>query len=133
MKQVSPIKRMTKQRQVILEEVRRNADHPTVDEVYLRVRERIPRISLATVYRNLETLAQCGLARKLHVAGGQARFDGELHEHYHVRCRSCGRIDDIAAECVSPVSWPGYWEGEFEITGYSLEFEGICSACRHHE
>ena len=61
--------RMTQQRQVILEELRLCRSHPTADELYSRVRRRLPRISLGTVYRNLETLAERGLIRKMEVGG----------------------------------------------------------------
>ena len=71
----SPL-RMTYQREIILEELKKTKTHPTADELYTTVRQRIPHISLATVYRNLETLANSGLVRKLEVIGRQKRFDG---------------------------------------------------------
>ena len=87
--------RLTNQRQVILEELRNVKTHPTASELYDMVRQRLPRIGLGTVYRNLELLADCGIINKLETGGEQKRFDGNPGPHYHIRCTTCGRVDDI--------------------------------------
>ncbi|WP_246325180.1 Fur family transcriptional regulator [Dissulfurirhabdus thermomarina] len=125
---------MTRQRAVILEELRGVTTHPTADEVYEMVRKRIPRISLATVYRNLELMAREGLIQRLDVAGGPKRYDGDPGLHYHVRCVRCGRVDDVHG--IPPVDLP---QARLEqVTGYRLlahrlEFRGVCPACRGAE
>jgi Fur family ferric uptake transcriptional regulator len=121
---------MTPQRRVILEVVRDLDIHPTADEVYSRVRERIPRISLGTVYRNLEILTQSGMIRKLEVAGAQKRFDGKLGQHYHLRCMRCGRVEDAPGETLSSVERHVERESEYEILGHRLEFIGLCPDCK---
>lgn len=118
---------MSRQRQVVLEELRKVKSHPTVDEVYEAARLRLPRISLATVYRNLESLANEGIIQKLQVSGSQMRFDGNVEQHSHIRCACCGRVDDI--EDGGLVSWPKN-PGGYEITGCRVEFAGICPDCR---
>ena len=122
--------RNTIQRRVILDEIKRMRNHPTAAELYEVVRRRVPRISLGTVYRNLEQLAQRGVIRKLDFGGAEARFDGETERHYHVRCICCGRVDDVhdlppgfAADRASKLS--GYM-----IVGVRLEFVGICAECQ---
>ena len=85
-----PQTRMTRQRAVILEELRKVKTHPTADELYSIVRERLPRISLGTVYRNLDFLADTGEIRRLEAAGTTKRFDGDISWHQHVRCIHCG-------------------------------------------
>ncbi len=87
--------RMTKQRSVILNELRRSDLHPTADEIYQAVRKKLPRISLGTVYRNLDMLAREGLIHRIHQAGSQMRFDAHAGDHIHIRCAYCGRIHDI--------------------------------------
>jgi len=87
--------RFTNQRQVILEELRKVTSHPTAYEIYLMVRRRLPRISLGTVYRNLDFLARCGMIQQLELKGTQKRYDGNPTPHYHIRCFNCGRIEDI--------------------------------------
>jgi len=87
--------RLTNQRQVLMEELRKVSTHPTADELYDLVRERLPRTGLGTVYRNLELLSECGIITKLETGGKQKRFDGNTSPHYHIRCNTCGRVDDI--------------------------------------
>jgi Fur family ferric uptake transcriptional regulator len=85
---------MTRQRQIILEELRKADTHPSADEVYETVRKRLPRISLGTVYRNLEILSELGEIQKLELGGDLKRFDRKPNKHYHIRCMNCGRVDD---------------------------------------
>ncbi len=99
---MSPTKRRrhTPQRQVILDELHALHTHPTAAELYALVRQRLPRISLGTVYRNLEVLCEDGLARQLPLAGADTRYDGQVHRHDHVRCTACGIVRDLPAGTV---------------------------------
>ena len=122
--------RMTHQRSTILEELRKSRTHPTADEVYASVRRRLPRISLATVYRNLDLLAQAGMIQMVELGGCPRRYDGWVDDHIHVRCTGCGEVGDVsdgllgrARERVEKLS--GY-----DITGHHLEFTGLCPVCR---
>jgi Fur family ferric uptake transcriptional regulator len=123
--------RLTNQRKVILEELRAVTSHPTADELYEMVRKRLPRISLGTVYRNLEVLSNCGLILKLEVAGQQKRFDGDTSPHHHVRCIHCGRVGDVSRVRELPDFEEGF-ESDFTIVGHRLEFHGICPDCRRN-
>lgn len=123
-------KRMTQQRQVILEELSRVCSHPTADEIYGMVRKRLPKISLGTVYRNLELLAEAGRIRKLDVGGTQKRFDGRSEDHYHIRCVKCGRVDDIEIPTTIEVERAARDLSDYDIIGHCLLFSGICPACR---
>ena len=122
--------RMTRQRAVILETLRSVDTHPSADELYGMVRKKIPRISLGTVYRNLDLLVGGGAVRLLERAGMQKRFDGDLSTHSHVRCESCGRVGDIFEPVeVPPVksdAVPG-----FTVARAEVEFIGLCDACRN--
>lgn len=125
--------RITNQREVILEELRSVKTHPTADELFVQVRRRLPRVSLATVYRNLEWLAAQGLVQKIEVGGRQMRFDGNPQAHYHIRCRDCGKVDDLDVDplpnlenLIGPVC-------DYEVLGHRLEFTGICPACKAGE
>ena len=122
--------RMTHQRQVILEEVRRVNTHPTADEVYEMVRKRLPRISLGTVYRNLETLSTLGLIQKIGPPSNLMRFDGKTDNHYHIRCVSCGRVEDAPMiDSLDSVEKAIRSQSEYSILGHKLEFIGICPRC----
>ena len=122
--------RMTKQRQVILEELRMMHSHPTADELYERVRVRMPRISLGTVYRNLEKLASSGIIRRLENTGSQMRFDGDLRGHQHIRCISCGLIVDIdAAPEPTDCDRELIAGSGFRLVERRVEYVGICPSC----
>ena len=122
---------MTKQRRMIVEELRKTTSHPTADWIYRKVRRRLPRISLGTVYRNLELLTEHGVIRTLETAGTQKRYDGNVREHYHVRCVQCGRIADLPVEPLESVKKVlNLKVPDFTLTGLHLELFGLCSKCR---
>lgn len=121
--------RMTSQRQVILEYLRGHIDHQTADEVFRVVRRDLPRISLATVYRNLETLAEAGLIRR-YGGYGQRRYEGNSDQHYHIRCLGCGRLEDTPLERVAYLEQDAKKRSRYVITGHDLEFQGFCPACQ---
>jgi len=120
--------RMTKQRSIILEELCKQKTHPTADELHIIVRGRLPRISLGTVYRNLEFLAETGKIIKLETAGTTKRFDGDISEHRHVRCVRCGCIADIKVSG-SPPDIKNLKIDGFKITAVRIEYSGLCTGC----
>jgi len=122
--------RNTQQREVILEELQKLTSHPTAAGIYEIVRHRLPKISLGTVYRNLELLARNGSILKLDQAGGEARFDGNVDRHDHVRCVQCGRVDDVSAPNLDPLLGATNDWGGYQIHGYKLEYYGLCPQCR---
>ena len=124
-----PNLRMTRQRQVILEELRKVNTHPSADEIYEMVRKRLPRISLGTVYRNLEILCENGEIQKLEHGCSLKRFDGVAEDHYHIRCLGCDRVADAPPGSEVLISYKFKENTDFKITGYQLEFVGICPAC----
>jgi Fur family ferric uptake transcriptional regulator len=122
--------RMTAQRRIILEELRKVLTHPTAGEIYEIVRKRLPRISLGTVYRNLEILSEIGMIQKLETAGTQKRFDGIVENHYHVRCIRCGRVDDVLADSIPMINEALAEASDYEILWHRLEFVGLCPQCK---
>ena len=125
--------RMTRQRAVILDELRKLHTHPTADELFKIVRARLPRISLGTVYRNLDLLADTGQILRLEVAGYTKRFDGNLMPHQHVRCIACGRVADVFPPLPVP-SPEGVAVSSFAcILSARIEFDGLCQECMEKE
>ena len=129
MKSARP-RRQTVQRHVVLEELRKTKSHPTAADLYEVTRRRLPRISLGTIYRNLECLVEQGLAQKLETGGCEARFDGGVDPHHHVRCVECGAVNDVPGieKHLLGEDLPNV-EG-YEVLGYHLEYIGICGRCR---
>lgn len=124
--------RMTRQRRVILEEVKKLMTHPSAEEVYETVRKRLPRIGLGTVYRNLETLSELGEITKLEFGGTIKRFDGNTEKHYHIRCSVCDRVEDAPMALLKNIESALAEQTEYKIIGHRLEFYGLCPECGEH-
>jgi len=122
--------RMTPQRQVILQELRKLRTHPSADEIYAIVRKRLPRISLGTVYRNLEILSELGEIQKIESGGALKRFDGNPENHYHIRCTCCGKVVDAPYAVMPHMEEKIDGATGFVVFGHRLEFLGLCPECR---
>ena len=122
--------RFTEQRAAVYRYLVNTDVHPTADEVFLAVRGRLPGISLATVYKSLETLVGCGLAVKMTFVDASARYDGRTDPHHHARCFACGRVTDIPGEIAEgEIEALRRRSGGFTVTGYRLQLSGYCSTC----
>ena len=105
--------------------------HPTAEEVYKAVRDGLPSISLATVYKALEALVACDLVTKLPSGDGSARYDGRAESHYHLRDLRSGRVEDLPTAYdpdliakLDPELGRKLRDQGFHITGYRLELVG---------
>ncbi len=123
--------RNTPQRKVILAELRKTRSHPTATELYEIVRGRLPKISLGTVYRTLELLTEMGAIRTLEILGKEARFDGDLDKHLHVRCQRCSRVDDLAGASPEQTIEELRDVNGWKILECRVEFVGICPECQY--
>ena len=122
--------RFTAQRAAVYQYLEGTEVHPTADEVFLAVRRNVTGISLATVYKSLETLVGCGLAVKLSYSDGSARYDGRVDPHHHARCLACGRVSDVPGEVAdSEIDALSARATGFTVTGYRLELAGYCATC----
>ena len=122
--------RLTSQRKTILETVQGMCTHPTADEVYQKIRGSLPKVSLATVYRNLENLSEAGFIRKVEHAGTAKRFDGNLAPHQHIRCIRCGTIEDVHESPEMTEMVAKQIQTDFTIVGHLIEIQGICPNCQ---
>ena len=120
---------LTRQRLAVFEYLDEVSHHPTAEEVFRTVRRRLPKISLATVYKNLEALVACGAASKFSYGDGAARYDIRTDHHYHTRCLKCGKVSDMEPadggdwlKQIRPV-------GGFRVQDYRLELLGHCKGC----
>lgn len=123
--------RLTRPRHLILDVVRASDTHPTAAFVYRRVRRRLPRVSLATVYRNLRMLAAEGLLAERADAAGM-RFDGNSSPHDHFTCLACGRIYDVPARSERSLRPRIATRPGFEVLDHRTEYYGRCGPCRRH-
>ncbi len=120
----------SKQGRIILEELQKLKSHPRSDELYLLVRERLPHISLGTVYRNLGRLQQEGLALEIY-CGDFVRYDGNVSPHDHFLCRMCRRVWDFDRGLRAPAREIGFNNKDgFQVEGYYTVFHGLCADCQ---
>lgn len=123
----------TKQRELILQTVQNSRLHPTADDVYRIVREKMPNISLGTVYRNLGLLCEIGQLRKISISGEPDRFDRVDDWHDHMSCIRCGKIIDITLDCTPSIPERLEQQSGLEIVSYSLIAKCICADCAKKE
>lgn len=121
---------LTPQRAAVFEYLSGVEHHPTAEEVYLAVRPKLPRLSLATVYKNLEALVNCGVASKLTYGDAAARYDIRTDHHYHTRCLDCGKLWDLEARDGSEIIKRIKPQPGFEVQDYRVELLGRCQECR---
>jgi Fe2+ or Zn2+ uptake regulation protein len=126
--------RLTRQRAAVFSYLRSTLTHPTAEQVYTAVRQTIPHISLATVYKALETLVEAGLAAKLADASGAARYDCRSDNHYHLRCCRTGEVRDLPTvydpqlpDKLDPKLIEALRRQGFHITSHRLELVGYFS------
>ncbi len=122
--------RLTKPREIILEELRK-ADHPSANEIYIRVRERHTKISMGTIYRNLKFLKKLGLIYELeHTGGSPGKFEIGSADHSHFICEQCGMIIDIEEQIDKTKEQQLAEELGLIVTHHRTEFYGLCKECR---
>ena len=122
--------RMTKQRKAILRVLKNTKSHPTADWIYEKVKKEIPNISLGTVYRNLNVLAEHGKINVLDYGSNHSRYDGNSDLHYHFKCENCGGVFDLNIDLATDLNKKINTETEFTAHSHRLEFSGICSECQ---
>lgn len=122
--------KVTHQRLEILGEITAARDHPSAEEMHQRLRERMPTLSLDTVYRTLATLEQHGIITKLSGADGRGRFDGNPAPHHHLVCSACGRIQDFSWPAFDSLRPPPPTAEWGDVRARQVEFRGTCPACR---
>ena len=118
--------RFTRQREHVYAVLQRKRDHPTAEEVFIRVKHDMPGISMATVYNCLDALVECGLARQVTLERGATRFCPNMEEHCHYYCDECGTVFDVALTGNSAVV-PR--PKGFKIDHYEIAVHGLCASC----
>lgn len=121
--------KLTHQRIEIFREVAQSGDHPDADQVFRLVRERIPTVSLDTVYRTLWLLNDLGLIATLGASRERTRFDANLDIHHHFVCRQCGLTRDFYSNDLDNIALPESVGTFGEIEATHVEVRGICREC----
>ena len=122
--------RNTLQKNIILAGLKKLC-HPTAEDVYQTVARDYPTISKATVYRNLNQMAQSGTILKIKIPDGADRFDTTAFEHYHIRCSECGRVYDVDMPYLHGLEDQVRDKHGFEFRGHEIVFVGTCPDCNN--
>lgn len=119
----------SRQREFIKSSLAQRCDHPTADMLYTSIRKEFPNISLGTVYRNLNLLAEIGEIQKLNFGGGSDHFDAKIAPHYHFVCKCCHQVSDLPMAPLEEITTLAqrYYDGK--IDGHNTIFYGICEGC----
>lgn len=124
---------MTIQRRAILDALSSRTDHPTADQIYEDIREKLKGVSRTTVYRVLETLVSIGVAKKISNPDSTSRFDADTRRHHHLSCMKCGMILDLHDANLNNIAVPDALDEEFTILDYSITYTGLCARCRESD
>lgn len=121
--------RFTPQRRHVYDLLMGEQNHPTATEVFLRAKNTMPHISLATVYNCLETLVDCGLVRQVHIDREPTRYCANLARHGHFVCSGCGRVHDV--RCDEHAGSRPMWKlpRGFTVTSVEINLRGLCAEC----
>jgi Fur family peroxide stress response transcriptional regulator len=119
----------TAQRRLIYRALARSCEHPTAESVYLMIRSQAPRLSLATVYRNLRLFAEAGIVDEVATSSSFARFDGNTRPHHHLICRECGSVADYYSKSLDEFAPSKSALDGFEVQSMKMNFFGVCASC----
>jgi len=122
--------RRTRQLSAVAHVVNTAHDHPSAEEVHRRVRHKLPRVSLGTVYRNLQKLAAQQQIRVVQLADRAARYDGMMEEHDHFVCEHCSTVSDLFRKHSARLASPDLGRAGYVVRSHALTFYGLCPKCR---
>lgn len=122
--------RATNQRLAIMQLLRESRSHPSAEDIFRRLKRSHPTLSLSTVYKTLQVMADMGALLTIECGTGSQRFDGQTHPHHHAVCGKCGKIHDVEfdkypIEPASKETLPG-----FTVHGIKVIFRGLCHGCK---
>ena len=128
--QIQPSSRMTNQRLEIISYLQSTREHPTAEKIYFEIRKKLPKISLGTIYRNLEFLQEKNLIKKLNFGEDKDRFDGDTSVHHHFCCLRCRRVIDLTLPDAYQLAERIVNSYNVEISEFSIIFKGRCNICK---
>jgi Fe2+ or Zn2+ uptake regulation protein len=123
----------TAQRRAILEAVLDRDTHPRADDIHAVLSRRKLRVSRATVFRTLESLARLGIIAKAAHPGSAVRYDGRTDLHHHLVCTGCDRVIDLSDARLDKVPVPDTRRFGFVVSDFQVQLRGTCRECREQE
>ncbi len=121
---------ITPQRILIYKELLRHHDHPDAETIYRNVKEQFPTISLATIYKTLDTFVKLGILSPFRAGSGTTRFDTNIEHHHHLVCIYCDKVIDISHDALSNLPIRSLPLGGFRVINHQVEIKGVCETCQ---
>jgi Fur family peroxide stress response transcriptional regulator len=121
---------VTHQRQVLYEVMKTMHGHPSPEEVYARVKKKVPAISLATVYKNIHLFVESGVFREVSMHHGSVRVEMNREAHHHMVCSRCRKIADIGEKELGLAGKRSRLPGGFLVERYAVDVIGVCANCQ---
>ena len=121
---------LTKQRDAVLQVIRKSENHLTASEIYEAARRRLPSISYATVYNSLKYLKDAGLIHEISFGNGASRYDRVTERHDHALCTNCGKLVDFDLAVSSDLVRAAVRKTRFKPETIHLTLRGLCPSCR---
>ena len=122
--------KITPQRRFVIESILNDRTHPSAEDVYNKVKKKLPEISLATVYQTLELLESEGILLKISLPDGKSHYDPFINPHFHFYCEKCGKIEDKEIANTKTLEETITKESNFEIKNYTVLVYGFCKKCK---
>jgi Fur family transcriptional regulator, ferric uptake regulator len=120
--------RMTPQRQFVLDALL-DLEHATPEQICQQVQRRTPTVNITTIYRTLELLESLGVVRHTHLGHGAPTYSVHEHEHVHLVCHRCGRVDEVPREVMAELAGTLRHRHGFSLDASHLALSGICRTC----
>ena len=121
---------VTHQRQVLYEVMKSMHGHPSPEEVYAKVKKKVPAISLATVYKNIHLFVESGVFRKMSLHHGSVRVEMNDEPHHHMVCSKCRKITDIGEKELGLAGKRNRLPDGFLVERYAVDVIGLCAKCQ---
>jgi Fur family transcriptional regulator, peroxide stress response regulator len=121
---------VTHQRQVLFEVMKSMQGHPSPEEVYAKVKKKVPAISLATVYKNIHLFVESGVFREVSMHHGSLRVEMNGEAHHHMVCSKCKAITDVGEDELGLVAKRNRLPGGFLVERYAVDVIGVCAKCQ---
>ncbi|KAB7667553.1 transcriptional repressor [Bacillus sp. B1-b2] len=122
--------RLTPQRLELMNILSQENKHWTVDEIYKLLNEKMPSVSITTVYNNIHLFAELNLVKEIQFGEGLSKYEWKKSDHYHIVCSECQEIVDIWYPTLKEVEVFAKSISKFNITSHNLQFYGICEHCQ---
>jgi Fur family ferric uptake transcriptional regulator len=122
----------TRQRSLIIDTFFDSHGHHTVEDLWARVRSKDPKVSVATVYRTMKLLCECGLAHARNFGDGQTRYEAAAgrHHHDHLICTRCGLIIEFENDRIEALQEAVARRHGFQVLSHKMELYGLCRDCQ---